>query len=404
MRAASLQDPVEEGAEVRSPAGVATSGGLHSPLRPGEGEGEGEETGAFGITTTEQAPSPPPYPQDEAGIPAAAAAAEVGEEDEEHDDEPPDYLLAEADAGTLFHRGVRLLQLVHTNVNELDEVHSLAGGRPAAVEARRNITLADADLRQAFDTINRDFERDEERRTELVNQLTDLNGQLRRELHEAGVHLHRQRDRADAAHQLRNNLELLVHQAHLQNQQQQMELLAAAPEIQQLFADRDMAARDAEHWEEEAQGLRLQNAQLEEEVAAIAADNAHNVREADAIHAELHRWHRMAVRLNNERAPEDRYELPNIAHEDEVDDLALQYEAGHEFDEVLPALPHPTTTEDVELAEGHAGPVIAQPEQVHAQIEPVEADWGIRYLQPRVEDYPDDVDSDAETLLGEASR
>jgi hypothetical protein len=106
IRAASCQEPVEEGAEVGCLAGVATSGPPSPPLL-GEGEGEGGETRSVGVAAAERDPSPPPYPQDEAAVPAVAAAAEVEEEDEENADEPPDFFLAAADAETLFRRGVR---------------------------------------------------------------------------------------------------------------------------------------------------------------------------------------------------------------------------------------------------------------------------------------------------------
>lgn len=332
IRATSGQEPAEEGAGGGSPAGVATGGRLPSPLL-GEGEGGGEEIGSVGVTTAGQTPSPPPYPRDEAGIPAAAASAELAEEDDEDVDEPPDFFLTEVDAETLFRRGERFLQLAQDNINELDQVTGLAGGLPAAVEARRNITLAGAELHQAFALTHREFEQEDERRVELIEQLTELNTQLRRDLHQAEIQLRRQTDRADAANRLRNGVEVLLHQARIQNQQQQMELLEAAPEIQQLITDRDNAAADADDLEEAVRRLRVENDQLEEEVVAMATDNAHNVREARQIHAELHRWHRRAVRLNNERAPEDRYELPNIAHRDDIDDPALQFEPGHEFDD-----------------------------------------------------------------------
>jgi hypothetical protein len=392
MRAASCQQPVEEDVEVGSSAGVATSGVPASPLL-GEGEGEGEETGSDGVATAEQAPRPPPYPQDEAEIPVAAAAADVEEDDEEYDDEPPDFFLVEADAETLFGRGVRLLQLTHNNINELDQVNGLAGGLPGAVEARRNLTIGEAEIRQAFTTVHREFDRHNARRAELADQLMDLNTQLRQELHGEQVLRRRQRDRADAAHQLRNNLELMVHQAHNQIRQQRIEVLEAAPGIQQLWDGREMAAADANRWEEAAQRLRVQNAQLQEEIAAMAAGNARDVRQADQIHAELHRWQRMAVRLNNERTPEGRYDLPNIAHQDEVNDPALQFEVGHEFDVPPPPAPPPSPAGDD-----------PRQDQENRQVDGIEGDRGTRYQQPRVEDYPVDVDSDAETVVGEDSR
>jgi hypothetical protein len=50
--------------------------------------------------------------------------------------------------------------------------------------------------------------------------------------------------------------------------------------------------------------------------------------------------------LNNEHQPEDRQDLPDPAHEDEIDDLALQFELGHEFDPFLtPPPPHSTPAE-----------------------------------------------------------
>jgi hypothetical protein len=439
IRAASCQEPVEEGAEVGCLAGVATSGPPSPPLL-GEGEGEGGETRSVGVAAAERDPSPPPYPQDEAAVPAVAAAAEVEEEDEENADEPPDFFLAAADAETLFRRGVHALELVHNNIDELDQVRGLAGGLRAAVEARRNITLAGAELRQAFTITHQELERVNERRAQLVDQLTDLNERLHRDLHQARIESHRQQDRAHAAHQLRNNLELLLHQARIQNEQQQMELLEAAPEIEQIIAGRQNAIADVRRLEEEIGGLRLQNAQLEEEVAVVGADDAHNVRRADQLHAELHRWHRMAVRLNNERVRQHRYDLPNIGHHDEADDPALQFEAGHEFDEPPPA-PQPSPVQEPERAVHHEGQVIAQPEQANQQTNQqadeideqernianvlllfrlraperdatpapgpqparVEEVPAAQNLQPQVGDYSDYVSSDLETLVGENS-
>lgn len=390
MRADSCQQAVEEDVEAGSPAGVATSGGPASHFFR-EGEGEGEETGSVGVATAEQAPSLPPYPQDEAENSVAAAAADV--EEEEYDDEPPDFFFTEADAETLFARGMRLLQLTQDNINELDRVDGLAGGLPGAVEARRNLTVGEAELRQAFSTVHREFDRHEARTAELADQLMDLNTQLRQELHGEQVLRRRQRDRADAANQLRNNLELMVHQAYNEIRQQRIEVLEAAPGIQQLWDGREMAAADANRWEEAAQRLRMQNAQLQEEIAAMAAGNAHNARALDHIHAELHRWQRMAVRLNNERNPEDRYDLPNIARQDQVNDPALQFEPGHEFDVPPPPAPPPS-------------PAVDDPrqDQENQRIHGVEGVRASRYQQRRVEDYPDDVDSDAETIFGEDCR
>lgn len=410
MRAASRQEPAEEGAEVRSPAGVATSGGLPSPLL-GEGAGEGEEIGSVGVTTAEQAPSPPPDPQGEAEIPAAAGAADLEEENEEYADDPPDFFLTEVDAETLYNRSVHLLQLAHININELDQVSGLAGGLIAAVEARRNMTLAEAELQQAFVTLRHEFDRENRRRAVLIDRLTDLNEQHQRDLQLAQTQNRQQRDRAEAMRQLRDQLEVLLHQARLRNQQQEMEMVEAAPGIQQLAHDRDFAAADANHFEAEAERLRLQNTQLEQEVALITADNARHVREAGELHAELHRWHRMAVRLNNERTPEDRYDLPNIAHDDNAGDPGLEFEAGHEFDEPLPSLPL-SPTEDVERATGRADQDVAQPEEENQQDDEVNhqdlyvanaLQLGNRHSQPPVEDHPDEVDSDADTLVGENS-
>lgn len=192
--------------------------------------------------------------------------AEVGEADDE-DDEPPEDLLTEPNAENLFRRGVRSLQLAHDHINTL-----------AHAKARLSITLAETELHRAFVLLDGDCEAERVRHVELVEE-------LRR-------HVRLQRNRAEAAHQLRHNLEAMLHQAQIRQRRQDVELLDAAAAIQQLHADRDFAAHDAERWQ----------------------------REAEALQAELRRWQRMAVRLNLERAPEERYELPDLARQDEVEE------------------------------------------------------------------------------------
>lgn len=396
--------------EVGSPAGVATSGGLSSPSL-GEGGAEGVEIGSVGVTTAEQVSSPPPYPQGEAGI-AAAAGAPVVEEDEEYADDPPDFFQAEVDAETFFNRGVRLLHLAQESINELDQLSGLAGGRPAAGEARRHLTLAGAEMQQAFITLHREFDREDAQRTALVNQLTENNVRLQRELQTAQTQYRLQRDRADAMNQLRNQLEALLHQARVQVQHQEREMREAAPGIQQLAYDRDFAARDAEHFEREAEHLRLENAQLERELALATASDARHRREAEEMHTELHRWHRMAARLNDERVPETRYNLPNIAHNDTADDPALEFEAGHEFDEPLPPLP-PSPVEDLGRGSERDNGTAEQPEEADQlggdfdqQDQTVETalQFGNRHFREQVEehydDFDSDADSDADTVIG----
>ncbi|KAF7503307.1 hypothetical protein GJ744_003988 [Endocarpon pusillum] len=410
VRSPSRQESVKEDVEAGSPAVVATSGGLSSPSL-GEGRGEGVEIGSVGVRTAEQVSSPPPYPQGEAGMAAAAGAADV-EEDEENADDPPDFFQAEVDAETLFDRGVRLLHLTQESINELDQLSSLAGGRPAAGEARRRLTLAGAELQQAFIALHHEFDREDAQRTALVNQLTENNVRLQRDLQAAQIQLRLQRDRADAMNQLRNQLEALLHQARVQIQHQEMEMREAAPGIQQLAYDRDFAARDAEHFEREAEHLRLENAELERQLALATASDARHRRYAEEMHTELHRWHRMAARLNDERMPEQRYNLPNIAHIDTADDPALEFEAGHEFDEPLPPLP-PSPVEDPEGGNDRDDQTVAQPEEANQlggefdqQDQTVAAalQFGNRHLQEQVEehydDFDSDVDSNADTIVG----
>ena len=395
-----------------SPAGVATSGGLSLPLL-GQGEGEGVEIGSVGVTTAEQVSSPPSYPQGEAGIAAAvgAEAAEV-EEDEEDVDDPPDFFQAEVDAETFFNRGVRLLHLTQESINELDQLDGLAGGRPAAAEARRHLALAEAEFQQAFITLHHEFDREDARRTALVNQLTENNIRLQRDLQTAQTQHRLQRDRADAMNLLRNQLEALLHQARVQIQHQEREMREAAPGIQQLAYDRDFAARDAEQFEREAEHLRLENAQLERELALATAGDARHQRHVEEMHTELHRWHRMAVRLNDERTPEDRYNLPNIAHNDTADDPALEFEAGHEFDEPLPPLP-PSPVEDPEEDDDRDNQTVEQPEEANQlggeldqqdQNVATALQFGNRHLHEQVEehydDFDSDVDSNADTIVG----
>ncbi|ERF69819.1 hypothetical protein EPUS_08020 [Endocarpon pusillum Z07020] len=410
VRAASRQESVKEDVEVGSPTGVATSGGLSSPSL-GEGGGEGVEIGSVGVTTAEQVSSPPPYPQGEAGIAAAAGAADV-EEDEENADDPPDFFQAEVDAETFFNRGVRLLHLTQENINELDQLSGLAGGRPAAGEARRRLTLAGAELQQAFITLHHEFDREDAQRTALVNQLTENNVRLQRDLHTAQIQHRLQRDRGDAMNQLRNQLEALLHQARVQIRHQEREMREAAPGIQQLAYDRDFAARDAEHFEREAEHLRLRNALFERELVLATASEARQRRHAEEMHTELHRWHRMTVRLNDERSPEHRYNLPYIAHYDTADDPALEYVAGHEFDEPLPPLP-PSPVEGPEGGNDRDDETVAQPEEANQlggefdqQEQTVAAalEFGNRHLQEQVEehfdDFDSDVDSNADTVVG----
>lgn len=396
--------------EVGSPAGVATRGALSSRL-PGERERDWAEIGFFGEVTAEEFFSRPPYRRSEGGAAAAVGAADA-QEDEGNADDPPDFFQAEVDAEAIFNRGVRLLHLTQESVNELDRVNSLAGGCPAAIEGRRRLILAEAELQRAFVTLHREFDQEDARRTTLVNQLTESNLQLQRDLQTAQTQHRLQRDRTNAMNQLRNQLEALLHQARTQIQHQEREMREAAPGIQQLAYDRDFAARDAEQFEREAEYLRLANAQLERELALTTANDARHQRHAEEMHTELHRWHRMAVRLNDERTPEDRYNLPNIAHDDANDDPALEFEAGHEFDEPPPP-PFRSPVESPERGTSRDGETVEQPEEGNQLGDEVDQQnqhvatalqFGNRHLQEQVqeryEDFDSDVDSEAEIIVG----